>query len=81
MSLNISSEKIGNPLLIDLLRQLNHTFSRIGNDFFVIGATALFSINQFYFAGAISRHMREPAVRRSARAASDSGVAFSSSPR
>lgn len=40
MSLNISSEKIGNPLLIDLLRQLNHTFSRIGNDFFVIGATA-----------------------------------------
>lgn len=40
MSLNISSEKIDNPLLIDLLRQLNHTFSRIGNDFFVIGATA-----------------------------------------
>ena len=40
MSLNISSEKIDNPLLIDLLRQLNHTFPRIGNDFFVIGATA-----------------------------------------
>lgn len=40
MSLNISSEKIDNPLLIDLLRQLNYTFSRIGNDFFVIGATA-----------------------------------------
>lgn len=40
MSLNISSEKIDNPLLIGLLRQLNHTFSRIGNDFFVIGATA-----------------------------------------
>lgn len=40
MSLNISSEKIDNPLLIDLLRQLNHTFARIGNDFFVIGATA-----------------------------------------
>lgn len=40
MSLNISSEKIGNPLLIDLLRQLNHAFSRIENDFFVIGATA-----------------------------------------
>lgn len=40
MSLNISSEKIDNPLLIDLLRQLNHTFSKIGNDFFVIGATA-----------------------------------------
>ena len=40
MSLNISSEKIDNPLLVDLLRQLNHTFSRIENDFFVIGATA-----------------------------------------
>lgn len=40
MSLNISSETIDNPLLIDLLRQLNHTFSRIGSDFFVIGATA-----------------------------------------
>ncbi len=40
MSLLISSEKIDNPLLLDLLRQLNHTFSRIGNDFFVIGATA-----------------------------------------
>lgn len=40
MSLNISSEKIDNPLLIDLLRRLNHTFSRIGKDFFVIGATA-----------------------------------------
>ncbi len=40
MSLNISSEKIDNPLLIELLRQLNRTFSRIGSDFFVIGATA-----------------------------------------
>lgn len=40
MSLNISSEKIDDPLLIELLRQLNQTFSRIGSDFFVIGATA-----------------------------------------
>ena len=40
MSLNISSEKIDNPLLIELLRQLNQTFSRIGSDFFIIGATA-----------------------------------------
>lgn len=40
MSLNISSETIDNPLLIDLLRQLNRTFSKIGSDFFVIGATA-----------------------------------------
>lgn len=40
MSLNISSETIDNPPLIDLLRQLNCTFSKIGSDFFVIGATA-----------------------------------------
>lgn len=40
MSLVISSEKIGNTLLIELLRHLNQTFSKIGNDFFVIGATA-----------------------------------------
>ena len=40
MSLNISSETIGNPLLIDLLRQLNRTFLKIGSVFFVIGATA-----------------------------------------
>ena len=40
MSLNISSEKIDNPLLVELLRQLNRTFSKIGSDFFVIGATS-----------------------------------------
>lgn len=40
MSLNISSETIDNPLLIDLLRQLDRIFSKIGSDFFVIGATA-----------------------------------------
>lgn len=40
MSLNISSEKINNPLLIELLRQLNNTFARLDNDFYVIGATA-----------------------------------------
>ena len=40
MSLNISSEKIDNPLLVELLRRLNRTFSKIGSDFFVIGATA-----------------------------------------
>jgi len=40
MSLHISSESIGNPLLVDLLRHLSHTFSKIGSDFFVIGATA-----------------------------------------
>ena len=40
MSLTISAEKIDNPLLVELLRQLNQTFSKIGSDFFVIGATA-----------------------------------------
>lgn len=40
MSLNISSDKIDNPLLVELLGQLNRTFSKIGSDFFVIGATA-----------------------------------------
>lgn len=40
MNLNISSEKIDNPLLIALLRQLDHTFSKIGGTFFIIGATA-----------------------------------------
>ena len=40
MSLSISSDKIDNSLLVELLRQLNRTFSKIGSDFFVIGATA-----------------------------------------
>lgn len=40
MILNISSDRIANPLLIDLLRQLSRTFSKIGSEFFVIGATA-----------------------------------------
>lgn len=40
MSFKISSEKIGNPLLIELLRQLNNTFAKIDSDFYVIGATA-----------------------------------------
>lgn len=40
MSLNISSNKIGNPLLIELLRLLCKVFHKAGLDFFVIGATA-----------------------------------------
>lgn len=40
MSFKISSEKIGNPLLIELLRQLNNTFAKLDSDFYVIGATA-----------------------------------------
>lgn len=59
MSLNISSEKIDNPLLIDLLRQLNHTFSRIGNDFFVIGATARDIIIQVFANTSARRKTRD----------------------
>ena len=40
MSLTIYAEKIDNPMLVELLRQINRTFSKIGSDFFVIGATA-----------------------------------------
>lgn len=40
MTLNISSEQLGRPMPAELLSQLNHTFSRIGKDFVVIGATA-----------------------------------------
>ncbi|GHT52639.1 hypothetical protein AGMMS49982_13410 [Bacteroidia bacterium] len=40
MSLQISSEKIGNPLLIDLLKKLVNYFAGLDLPFFVIGATA-----------------------------------------
>lgn len=40
MNFQISSEKIGNPLLVDLLRKVSHCFAEIEQDFFVIGATA-----------------------------------------
>lgn len=40
MDLKISSEKIGNPLLVDLLKKLTVCFNAIGQSFFVIGATA-----------------------------------------
>ncbi|MDR1918938.1 MAG: nucleotidyl transferase AbiEii/AbiGii toxin family protein [Tannerellaceae bacterium] len=40
MSFQISSEKIGNPLLIDLLKKLVACFDKIGLPFYVIGASA-----------------------------------------
>jgi len=40
MSYNISSDNFNNPLLKDLLRELNDFFSSINVDFYVIGATA-----------------------------------------
>lgn len=40
MDLTISSEKIGNPLLVELLRKLTDSFSKLDKEFYVIGATA-----------------------------------------
>mgnify|MGYP003292668315 CR=1 FL=1 len=40
MDLVISSDKIGNPLLVELLRKLTESFGRMGREFYVIGATA-----------------------------------------
>lgn len=40
MDLVISSDKIGNPLLVELLRKLTDSFGRMGREFYVIGATA-----------------------------------------
>lgn len=40
MDLTISSEKIGNPLLVELLRKLTASFSKMDKEFYVIGATA-----------------------------------------
>jgi predicted nucleotidyltransferase len=40
MSYNISSENLNNPLLKDLLKELNGFFGSINVEFYVIGATA-----------------------------------------
>lgn len=40
MDLKISSESIGNSLLVELLRKLTDCFKRINQEFYVIGATA-----------------------------------------
>lgn len=40
MDLTISSEKIGNPLLMELLRKLTDSFNKMDREFYVIGATA-----------------------------------------
>lgn len=40
MGLTISSEKIGNPLLVELLRKLTDSFNKMDRGFYVIGATA-----------------------------------------
>jgi len=40
MSYNISSDKLDNPLLKDLLKELNDFFGFLNMEFYVIGATA-----------------------------------------
>ena len=40
MNLKISSEKLNNPYLVDLLGKLSASFLKMNHDFFVIGATA-----------------------------------------
>ena len=40
MYLNITSEKIANPVLVELLKKLTDSFNRMGREFYVIGATA-----------------------------------------
>lgn len=40
MGYHISSEKLNNPLLKDLLKELNSFFSSLQMDFYIIGATA-----------------------------------------
>ena len=36
----MSSEKINNPFLVDLLEKLTDSFRRMDHNFFIIGATA-----------------------------------------
>ena len=40
MDLKITSEKIANPLLVELLKKLTDSFKRMNREFYVIGATA-----------------------------------------
>lgn len=40
MDLKITSEKIANPLLVELLKKLTDSFNRMEREFYVIGATA-----------------------------------------
>ncbi len=40
MDLKITSEKIANPLLVELLKKLTASFNRMNREFYVIGATA-----------------------------------------
>lgn len=59
MDLTISSEKIGNPLLVELLRKLTDSFSKMDKEFYVIGATARDIIMQQLLDTASKRRTRD----------------------
>ena len=59
MIFRISSEKIGNPLLVDLLRKISECFAVIVKVYFVIGATARDLIVHQLVSIASSRRTRD----------------------
>lgn len=59
MDLIISSEKIGNPLLVELLRKLIDSFNKVDREFYVIGATARDIIMQQLLDTASSRKTKD----------------------
>ena len=59
MIFRISSEKIGNPLLVDLLRKISKCFAAIVKVYFVIGATARDLIVRQLVGIASSRRTRD----------------------
>ena len=59
MIFRISSEKIGNPLLVDLLRKISECFAVIVKVYFVIGATARDLIVRQLVGIASSRRTRD----------------------
>lgn len=59
MSLKISSEKINNPFLVDLLEKLAGSFCKMEHDFYIIGATARDIIMQQMAGISSSRKTRD----------------------
>lgn len=59
MGLTISSEKIGNPLLVELLRKLTDSFNKMDKEYYVIGATARDIIMQQLLDTASSRRTKD----------------------
>ena len=59
MNFQLSSEKIGNPLLVDLLRKISKCFAEINQTYYVIGATARDLIVRQLVGIASSRRTRD----------------------